>query len=82
MISTLYFQAIDCRWKEWSSWGNCSQQNDKRRRERGKSGPYYDGKDCQGESIEYLPCDWVATVDCKWHQWGEWEGLASMHHNH
>ena len=53
-----------------------------RERERGKSGPYYDGKDCQGESIEYLPCDWVAAVDCYWHPWGEWEGLASMHQNH
>ncbi|XP_064626790.1 A disintegrin and metalloproteinase with thrombospondin motifs adt-1-like isoform X3 [Lineus longissimus] len=67
---------IDCTWKEWQNWGPCNATcgTGYMTRTRGWNEAKYNGKACEGESIEAAKCNEdPCPVDGYWKQWGDWQ---------
>lgn len=71
---------VDCVWDDWETWGACTATcgQGTRRKSRGtKQGQQFGGAACVGNStIEGACMDQECPVDCKWSDWGPWEGCS------
>ncbi|CAJ1370240.1 unnamed protein product [Effrenium voratum] len=71
---------VDCAWDEWSPWGTCSAtcgMGTKVKTRAQKRSEQYGGNACSGNSSAAAECqDKVCPVDCKWSDWGDWEGCS------
>ncbi|XP_014674902.1 PREDICTED: SCO-spondin-like [Priapulus caudatus] len=66
---------IDGVWREWSEWTECvvTCGGSVQSRQRGCTGPYYGGADCDGETLEEQVCNTnPCPVNGEWQEWGEW----------
>ncbi|KAK7100724.1 hypothetical protein V1264_023622 [Littorina saxatilis] len=67
---------VDGVWEEWGDWSACSLScgNGTRSRERTCTGPFYDGKDCDGDYVDWEACNtFNCPVDGEWFQWEQWQ---------
>ncbi|XP_064626789.1 SCO-spondin-like isoform X2 [Lineus longissimus] len=67
---------VDCTWKEWQNWGPCNATcgTGYMTRTRGWNEAKYNGKACEGESIEAAKCNEdPCPVDGYWKPWTQWE---------
>eukprot|EP00930_Biecheleria_cincta_P035557 TRINITY_DN24452_c0_g3_i1.p1 TRINITY_DN24452_c0_g3~~TRINITY_DN24452_c0_g3_i1.p1 ORF type:complete len:1286 (-),score=145.81 TRINITY_DN24452_c0_g3_i1:109-3966(-) len=71
---------VDCHWDDWETWGACSVTcgPGTRRKSRGKKqDQQFGGAACEGNSTLEGSCmDQECPVDCKWSDWGSWEGCS------
>jgi len=71
---------LDCMWDEWSPWGVCSVTcgpGTKTKTRDKKQYQQYGGATCVGHWSLATPCEErVCAVDCKWGDWGDWEGCS------
>ncbi|CAE7923300.1 HMCN1 [Symbiodinium necroappetens] len=71
---------IDCVWDEWAPWGSCSATcglGTKVKTRDPSQLPEYGGKPCVGNTTASAECQVkVCPVDCKWSDWGDWEGCS------
>ncbi|RUS87810.1 hypothetical protein EGW08_004409 [Elysia chlorotica] len=66
---------VDGVWAAWSSWGECSQTcaSGTRTRDRNCTGPFYEGRPCDGAFQEEESCNTHdCPVDGEWLQWQAW----------
>lgn len=71
---------LDCMWDEWSPWGVCSVTcglGTKTKTREKKQYQQYGGATCVGHWSLATDCEErVCAVDCKWSDWGDWEGCS------
>lgn len=66
---------IDGEWGQWSDWSDCSRTcaggfSD---RTRACKGPFYGGRDCDGDNTETKTCnESPCPINGKWNDWGAW----------
>lgn len=70
-------KSVDGNWSDWSDWSLCSEGCGpglkQRTRKCDNPSPYMGGKECEGDEIEYAPCNIIeCPVDGNWGEWGEW----------
>eukprot|EP00931_Biecheleriopsis_adriatica_P047950 TRINITY_DN27682_c0_g2_i1.p1 TRINITY_DN27682_c0_g2~~TRINITY_DN27682_c0_g2_i1.p1 ORF type:complete len:1370 (-),score=205.40 TRINITY_DN27682_c0_g2_i1:43-4152(-) len=71
---------VDCVWDDWQPWGVCSVtcgRGEKEKMRAKKEKQQFGGRACEGSSTISEACqDSVCPVDCKWNDWGQWEGCS------
>ncbi|KAJ8305885.1 hypothetical protein KUTeg_016430 [Tegillarca granosa] len=70
-----FYCPVDGIWEEWADWSECSQSCGRGHtwRNRTCTGPFYEGKPCEGESKESKYCNPSSCpVDGEWLTWQSW----------
>ncbi|CAD7963511.1 unnamed protein product [Amoebophrya sp. A25] len=73
---------VDCKWGDWSSWGDCSKTCGGGHKERTRTvlqSPRYGGKPCDAKvTAEVEPCNTeecpgaIHCIDAQWSEWTSW----------
>ncbi|XP_046550815.1 SCO-spondin-like [Haliotis rubra] len=78
---TLDMCPVDGVWETWAAWSECSTSCGKgsQWRERTCDGPFYDGKECQGERRQTQECQIrECPVDGVWNGWETWGDCSNI----
>ncbi|CAJ1456821.1 unnamed protein product [Effrenium voratum] len=70
---------VDCKWKDWSDWGECSAScgDAKRYQRRTSESAQFGGRSCSGAHEHSEDCETnICPVDCQWNDWKDWGGCS------
>ena len=76
---------VDCEWKQWGKWSDCTKSCGPGTKKRGRSkkvfnedttdcrvGPCHGGLECEGAIEETSDCNIKRCPDCSWGKWSEY----------